>query len=151
MRPIKTETSPISCRVVVVLLAMFTASTQASECSDFLDAYQAREKALDVYFNSDSLMDRLEASTQLTFAKMETDAAAEALRRAIADETAGVILEQWALAQESLLDAWNNVSAKMLLVDQLRAISSSAGNKVREGRIILADAYYEMVYAIGCQ
>ena len=53
--------------------------------------------------------------------------------------------------QESLLDAWNHVSTKMLLVDQLRAVSSSGGNSVREGRILLADAYYEMVYAIGCQ
>ena len=99
MRTIKTETSPISCRVVVVLLAMFTAATQATECSDFLDAYQAREKVLDVYFSSDSLMDRVEASTQLTSAKMEADAAAEALRRTIADETAGVIMEQWVSAQ----------------------------------------------------
>ena len=147
----KSEIPSIVCRVAVVLLAMLTTSTQASECSDFVNAYQAREKVLDVYFSSDSLMDRVEASTKLTFAKMETDAAAEALRRTIADETAGAIMEQWVSAQESLLDAWNNVSAKMLLVDQLRAISSSARSKVREGRILLADAYYEMVYAIGCQ
>ena len=66
-------------------------------------------------------------------------------------KTAGAIMEQWVSAQESLLDAWNNVSAKLLVVDQLRAVSSSAGKKVREGRILLADAYYEMVYAIGCQ
>lgn len=148
---IKTEIPSVVCRVAVVLLAMLTTSTQASECRDFVNAYQARDKVLDVYFNSDSMMDRVDASTKLASVNMETDAAAEALRRTIDDETAGAILEQWVSAQESLLDDWNYVFTKMLLVDQLRAVSSSTVKKVREGRVLLADAYYEMVYAIGCQ
>ena len=106
---------------------------------------------LDVYFNADSMMDRLEASIHLTSAKMETDAAAEALRRTITDETASAILDKWASARENVLDAWNDVLAKMLLVDQMRAVSSSAKDKVRNGRILLADAYYEMIYGVGCQ
>ena len=42
-------------------------------------------------------------------------------------ETAGAIMEQWVSAQESLLDAWNNVSAKLLVVDQLRADIALSG------------------------
>ena len=93
MRTIKTPISSLVCWAAVVLLAALTASTQASECSDFVGAYQERDKALDVYFNADSMMDRLEASIHLTSVEMETDAAAEALRRTITDETASVILD----------------------------------------------------------
>ena len=37
----------------------------------FWTPIRLEKKVLDVYFSSDSLMDRVEASTQLTFAKME--------------------------------------------------------------------------------
>ena len=42
-------------------------------------------------------------------------------------KTAGAIMEQWVSAQESLLDAWNNVPAKLLVVDQLRAVIALSG------------------------